>query len=457
MSVTIVTRTTKTKKSNPNADIRLSIRVRTSDFDAICSTGISIPIKCWDAKSETIKDCSSTNKELMERLSYASDYLPKLKSYIAKQYDKGAITSSEILGNYVRAFADKKRPQLNVPQEPIELLKYKIARMEDGTYRNNGRRFKDSTIKQWRSFIPLVVRFHKQCRAIDFEEIDGAFWDALKNYLEDVEGNMPSSINKTLAKFRAYFVYAKTCGLPLNDKALLTYKKIPVRPDERKAKTYLNESELQALYDMPLTGLKEQVRDIFMLGCYLGQRVSDYNYLTKGDFRLSSSGRFQVVAFTQEKTDNAVVVPILYDNVYKIAEKYNYNFPRISEVIINRYIKEIVKELSVSVPALANKMRTALDNKEQRLEEQGKVKYERDEKGYVIKPRYELITTHTARRSCITNLYLKNIFTIAQLMSISGHKSESSFYEYICCSSDEIADRIAEIAENAKKHRSDMF
>lgn len=456
MSVTIVTRTTKSKRSNPSADIRLSVRVRTSGFDAICCTGISVPYSSWDANKEQIKDCSSTNQELMKRLSYASSYLPRLKAYIEAQFDKGAITSSEILGNYVRAFADKQRPIANVPQEPIELLKYKIARMEDGTHRCNGRRFEQGTINQWKSFVPLVVRFHKQCRAIDFEEIDGVFWDTLKNYLEDVEGHMPSSINKTLAKFRAYFVYAKSCGLPLNDKALITYKKIPVRPDERKAKTYLNEAELQALYNMPLTGLKEQVRDIFMLGCYLGQRVSDYNYLTRGDFRLSSSGRFQVVAFTQEKTDNAVVVPILYDNVYKIAEKYDYKFPRISEVIINRYIKDIVQELSASVPSLATNMRTALDNKEQKLEAQGKVEYVRDEKGYVIKPRYELITTHTARRSCITNLYLKNIFTTAQLMSISGHKSESAFYEYICCSSDEIADRIAEIAENAKKHRSDM-
>jgi hypothetical protein len=163
------------------------------------------------------------------------------------------------------------------------------------------------------------------------------------------------------------------------------------------------------------------------------------------------------VAFTQEKTENAVVVPIIFDEVFAIAEKYNYDFPRISDVIINRYIKDISKELSDSVPSLAEKMRTTLDSKEQRLEEAGKVIFERDAKGYVVKPRYEMITTHTARRSCITNLYLRNIFTTAQLMSISGHKSEKAFNEYICCSSDEIADRIAEIAENAKKHRSDMF
>ena len=76
---------------------------------------------------------------------------------------------------------------------------------------------------------------------------------------------------------------------------------------------------------------------------------------------------------------------------------------------------------------------------------------------YVVPEGMAYNSSHTARRSCITNLYLRNIFTTAQLMAISGHKSEKAFNEYICCSSDEIADRIAEIAENAKKHRSDMF
>lgn len=89
-------------------------------------------------------------------------------------------------------------------------------------------------------------------------------------------------------------------------------------------------------------------------------------------------------------------------------------------------------------------------------ESQGKVQFKRDARGYVIKPRYELVSTHTARRSCITNLYLSNRFSISQLMSISGHKSEKAFNEYICCSSEEVADVIAEIAKSGNA-QSDLF
>ena len=66
----------------------------------------------------------------------------------------------------------------------------------------------------------------------------------------------------------------------------------------------------------------------------------------------------------------------------------------------------------------------------------------RNEYGDVIKCRYDLVTSHTARRSGITNLYLTGLFDTVQMMSISGHKDQRTFFDYIKLSSDEIADRI---------------
>lgn len=128
--------------------------------------------------------------------------------------------------------------------------------------------------------------------------------------------------------------------------------------------------------------------------------------------------------------------------------RYNYKFPHVHDVVLNRYIKEILNELSDTVPTLKKMERTVLTMKERASEQAGKITYIRDEKGYVIRPRYEIVTSHTARRSCITNLYLRGVYTTPQLMAISGHKSEKTFYEYLCCSSEEVADMIANIAHN---------
>lgn len=398
-----------------SAEIRISIRVETADLDSLQSDGINLILVNGEKNYE--------------------DFAPPGQCRPQTRYLKYSQTS-------------------NLPSRPIELLCHKIKEMENGSNRNNGRKFSKATILQWKNFLRLLRSYEQTNEEIDFAKIDTSFWDRFKRFLEQ-EGLMAKSINKYLAVFRALIAYAQSSGVKVGDSALSSYRKMPIYDDDIKAKTYLNEVELQALYEMKLTGLKERVRDIFMLGCYLGQRVSDYNNLTRDDFTTTRRGN-RVVSFTQEKTNNAVVVPIIYDNVYAIARKYNYNFPRLSHGVINRYIKEILAELSEDVPSLRKTMRTAITLKEQLAESQGRVSFTRDAKGYVIKPRYELVSTHTARRSCITNLYLSNRFTIPQLMSISGHKSERAFNEYICCSSEEVADTIAEIVKGPPS-RSNLF
>jgi integrase len=45
-------------------------------------------------------------------------------------------------------------------------------------------------------------------------------------------------------------------------------------------------------------------------------------------------------------------------------------------------------------------------------------------------PKYDLITSHTGRRSFCTNMYKRGLPTL-MIMSISGHKTEKSFLKYI--------------------------
>ena len=66
-----------------------------------------------------------------------------------------------------------------------------------------------------------------------------------------------------------------------------------------------------------------------------------------------------------------------------------------------------------------------------------------DEQGNPLKHRWEMVSSHTARRSCITNMYLSGKFTVPQMMSVSGHKTERIFYKYVKLSLDEYADEVA--------------
>lgn len=58
------------------------------------------------------------------------------------------------------------------------------------------------------------------------------------------------------------------------------------------------------------------------------------------------------------------------------------------------------------------------------------------------KPKYQLIGTHTARRSFCTNAYLSGMNTL-DIMQISGHKSEKTFLNYIKANALEKAKKIS--------------
>ena len=92
--------------------------------------------------------------------------------------------------------------------------------------------------------------------------------------------------------------------------------------------------------------------------------------------------------------------------------------------------------------------------KQKKQEDDGKITVERNNKGEVMMPRYNCVTTHTARRSGITNMYLTHKYTILQMMHVSGHKTQKTFMDYIKLSSDEIADEIDAIANQT---RMDVF
>ncbi len=117
-------------------------------------------------------------------------------------------------------------------------------------------------------------------------------------------------------------------------------------------------------------------------------------------------------------------------------------------------IEESEGYASDSMPSLGKMVTTKLTMKQKKLEEDGKLVVERNDKGEVIMPRYNCVTTHTPRRNGITNMYLTHKFTIVQMMHVSGHKTQKTFMDYIKLSSDEIADEIDAIANGAK---SDVF
>ena len=458
----------RTKKEKGTASVYLRVQKRNPKLNILVCSKVSVDIQQWDKVTQDVAKwndyCKTQDgrkvKETLDSISSAIDNLISQGIYDKARIDEVAedvVFREERERQRIQEEERQEQERLRLIKEQEEearkadvilFLENFLEGIKNGRIKNGAENYTPNTCKVWSNFLGILKRFI-QISPFTWKDINKALADRFVSFMEK-NGYMITSINKYIICFKAMIQNAMDQELHNNLIALRAFSKKKIQETDKAKEIYLTKAELQALYEMPLEGLKDKVRDVFLVGCYTCQRFSDYARLEQENFTKTAKGT-KVVRIVQEKTGNDVVIPILNDNLLHIAEKYGYDIPKVNDVILNRYIKQILKELSSTVPSLARKERTLLTMKEREKEKQGLVSFERDNKGNVIKPRYELVSSHTARRSGITNLYLSGNFDTYQMMSISGHRDEKTFYEYIKLSSDEVADSIAKKMDERKE------
>ena len=182
---------------------------------------------------------------------------------------------------------------------------------------------------------------------------------------------------------------------------------------------YLNENELDLLWNLDLSNNSrlETVRDLFLIGCHTALRFSDFTNIKPQNIIETTGGR--AIKIQTQKTSQTVFIP-LHWRVEVILAKYDNQLPRaISNQKMNDYLKEVGKLAGIDTQIETSKTKAGL-------------------KFTSLQPKYELITTHTARRSAATNMFKAGIPSIS-IMRITGHKTESVFLKYINFSDEENA------------------
>lgn len=303
--------------------------------------------------------------------------------------------------------------------------------------------YKHNSIKIWGQFHRIFNEFYKSHKVATWDEVDKHYVEKFSAYLN--KKYLPSTYVRLISCLRTIMGRAFDDGVRTKQIPSDMFYRPTVKAKDKTAEIYLTKEELDALYHMKLSGLKEQVRDLFLIGCYTGQRFSDYSAITKDCVGTTGKG-VPVLRLTQVKTGESVAIPILNDKLVSLLEKYDYTVPEVVDVVFNRYIKSICKQLSESVTSLATLVPTLLTKTEREAEKAGRMTFERDSKGRVIKPRYQLIMSHTARRTCITLMHLSGKYTILQMMSVSGHTKPETFSKYLKQSDDDDANSVADAA-----------
>lgn len=455
----------------------LFIRIHTRKIDVLVSTMLQVEVADWQKATASPRAWLAHQKKNYQLHAKLTQIEGIVKAHLAKvNFDRDAlymdvryISEPEKVDAERRAMeeaAEAERKAIAKREAAKEKARRKAEekkRIEDEKNRliwpfliqfvddiKSGARkigsddYAPGTCKAWKSFIGVYEGFdplHK----FGWADIDRAFVSGYISYLQK-HGYMAKVVNKHLTNLKALINAAFIDGVHDNQRASALIVKKKIEDRDKAVEIYLTEEELQALYVMPLTGKKEHIRDVFLIGCYTCQRVSDYNNLNADNFETTRKGT-RIIRLVQQKTKTEVTIPILNENLITICEKYGYNIPKANEQVLNRYIKDILKDLSEQLPSLKEKVLTKLTMKQKEALRKEKKEPETDLNGNVIVPRYDCVTSHTARRTGITNMYLSHKYTILQMMHVSGHKTQKTFMDYIKLSSEEIADEIAAMSK----------
>jgi integrase len=256
------------------------------------------------------------------------------------------------------------------------------------------------------------------------------------------EGYSKSTADRYINCFKTLISIAERENLHNNHKAKGMFRHAAVKDHEKTTAIYLTKKELEGLYNMKLVGLEEKVRDTFLIACYTGQRYSDFSQLKPSCFDTTFDGK-KVIRIVQTKTKTPVVIPILDNKLKTILEKYNFKVPEIADQVMNRYIKHIGEKLSHTITSLGQDVKTILTKQERIAEENKSKTFRYDEDGNTVKYKWELIATHTERRTCATNMYLSKKYDTREMMLVTGHRKYENFIKYIKLSLDEEAHKLA--------------
>ena len=275
-----------------------------------------------------------------------------------------------------------------------------------------------------RSFRLLRTFAQNKRRNLDFGDIDLDFFADFQKFLYSPPLSYSQNTAQSIVKTLKTFLNAATeRGINKN----LAFKSRGFSITQKPAENiYLTLDELTALYRLDLSENErlDKVRDLFLIGAFTGLRFSDFTNIKPENIRTVDG--VEVFQITTKKTGESVTIPI-HPIVRAILDKYDGKTPKpISNQKSNDYLKELAEMAGFKESVILSKNKA------------GK-RYDRHYK------KFELVTTHTARRSFATNAFKAGIPALS-IMKITGHRTEAAFMKYIKISKEENAVLISQNA-----------
>jgi integrase len=379
----------------------------------------------WNFKTQCAKQGANSahNVEFNQRLKTVSAQILEA-FYNYQNTHKGGAPTKQIFNEILDEIFNKQsqaRIDREVQRTFWGFFQNLIDRMESGSrvHVQKSTPLAVNTIRNMRNLMNHLRDYQEYSRRnIEFDTIDMTFYYGFVDYLTKVKKLNINSIGKHITQIKV--VMREALELDFTSNTIFTHRKFRSASAETDA-IYLNDQEVEALYNLDFSGHKklERVRDLFVIGCYTGQRFSDLSLLSVDNIDND------ILEVRQVKTGERVYIP-LQPEVKAIMRRYDNGFPNaMSNQKFNDYLKDVCAECEMLKKEVSIKTFVA------------------GQRTVITQHKYLFVKSHTARRSFATNEYLKGELTMAEIRAVTGHKTDKAFYKYVRVAPRENAENIA--------------
>lgn len=432
MAVSFRLRTQKTAGKAP-----LYVRVQDVNLkvNLMLSTHLDVDIETWNkphtGRAFKVYINSSEGRRVCE---LSEEIKHTIESLLSQGISITSAMTEKLIGDIVyreeRIIAAQKQHYVTLNQYVDRF----ITGISSGARQTEkGTNYAASTVKSVRAAMTQFGNFQvEKGRNVDFQDVDMNFYHEYTAYLKEKNYSI-NSIGKCIKELKTILRAAESEGYEVNPK----YKDKKFKGTRIEVDSiYLSRGDLEKIMDLDISKCSQGyalARDIFMVGVWTAQRVSDYNNLSRENIKQHRIPKiidnkltykeFQTVEIRQKKTGAKVSIPVSTE-LKNILERYDYQLPHLEDQVINRYMKDICRLAGLDELIQIQTTKGGKAVKE-------------------YKHKWELVHSHTARRTGATLMYLAGM-DYYDIMRITGHTSPAMLKKYIKADSIEVADKITD-------------
>lgn len=409
------------RRPQSQSETLISLVFRYRGQKLVYSTGYSIHPQDWNAKTQRPAVQRHRNDLFLIKRQLDDLAVHCLDIYIENGF--GAIS----MDNFKLALDSKINNAAGISSNDeddrigfLEFLDLEIAEMKEA-------KMKRGSWKVFETHAGRIKRFAADVygkRGFTYEDVDWNLRLKLIDWLAKQNTQLAYG-NKTLKVLRQFLERARRKKLHSHTDYLGEGWVVSRKKAEGQLVTLSND-ELGILAEMKLAGFLAKVRDICLVGAGTGQRWSDFSRYSQDHFYRTLKG-VTILSVISTKTDTPVKVPVnLFPWLIPVLERNEYATPKMSMQKFNEGLKQLCKLAGFDERLLIV---------EQYIGRKAVVK-----KSFA--PKHELVSSHICRRSFATNLYRMG-YSLAQIMPMTGHATESQLRQYIGIDGEMNAEEIA--------------